>query len=115
MLNKKVLKYIDYSFGDKIDKNYMYGGIYNKNILLIKEQILYTRNYCILIPNFQNVPTINELNYIINLAYKNSLALINLAIKGIKIDEFLNVDNIYYTRTPIAVRYIMYIKRIPLG
>jgi hypothetical protein len=111
MLNPELFKYMNCQFGDKVDENYMYAGIYN-NILLINQKMIYLPNYALLEINIREVPTFNELNYIFNVAYNNALSLINLTIKGIKIHEFLNVDNFYYA--PNKFRYIMYIKRIPL-
>lgn len=120
MLNKKVLKYIDYNFGDRVSKNFIYGGIYKKNILLIKitnmqhnYDVMYTYKYYKIRLDFKTIPTINELNYLINSAYKNAISICNLLITKIEINEFLHVDNIYYT--PNVIHYILRIKRIPIG
>jgi hypothetical protein len=121
MLNKNALNYFDYNFGDRVDDNYLYGGIYKKNILLINlnsrdikynYDVKYIYTYYKVKLNFKNVPTFNELNYLINIAYKNAISISHLVLNKITINEFLNVDNIYYM--PNIVHYVLYIKRIPI-
>jgi hypothetical protein len=119
MLNKKVLKYIDYQLGERVNNKFIYGGIYKDNILLIEMndyqssfvEYFYTKSTT-KIKIDTRIPTINELRYIIN-SYTNCLkSMMNLTYTSINICEFITVDSIYYK--PNIMRYIIYIKRIPI-
>jgi hypothetical protein len=73
MLNPKILKYMNYQFGDKVDEMNMYAGIYNNNILLIGPSNYENGNNSYPLFLHKSTPTLNELKNIYSELKKKSL------------------------------------------
>lgn len=114
MFNSNALKYMNYQFGDKVDEKHIYAGIYNNNILLVNDQTLYFGFDKPLLHKsfFKFNPTVNELKYFYHKLKQESIDKWFTPV-GVTINDFLNVDNVYYMPKPLY--YVILIKRIPLG
>jgi hypothetical protein len=121
MFNPNVFEYMNYQFGDKVDEDYVYVGIYNNNILLININEIFLFGYDRPFPTrvfiFRLSPTVNELKYIYNNLFNLSkqqrfIPVYLIPIMGLNIKDFITINNIYYN--PKTPRFMLMIKRIPI-
>jgi hypothetical protein len=113
MFNPKAFEYMNYQFGNRIDNDYLYGGIYNNNILLIYVISKHLSGKPFLSRwSFRFSPTVNELKYFYNNLYNLPKSQHFIPLVGINIKEIITVDSIYYN--PPVSKYIIFIKRIPI-
>lgn len=115
MFNPEAFEYMNYQFGDRVDESYLYGGIYNNNILLIDIINIHYFGFDRPFPTrstFRYSPTLNEIHYIYSKLYDLPRTKYFIPIMGLNIKELVTIDSLYYT--PTEPKFMIFIKRIPI-